>query len=276
MTGALNGRRIAVPESRELDLFSRMLEERGANTFRCPLVSIVDAADQKAVTAWLRRFIDDPPTLLILLTGEGLRRLLAAAERGGVREAFIKALAGVRTLTRGPKPGRALREINLKPSLAAVAPTTEGIIETLPRIPLEGCRVGVQLYGQEPNEPLIRALRAARAKPDVVMPYQYVRDTDDPRVLQLIDGLSADHLDAIAFTSKAQVSRLFSVAAAHGQTDDLRAGLERTVVAAVGPVVTRVLEEHGVATDLQPEQSFFMKPLVRELESRFGGPDDNT
>ena len=34
--GGLEGRRIVVPESRELDLFVSMLERQGATAIRCP------------------------------------------------------------------------------------------------------------------------------------------------------------------------------------------------------------------------------------------------
>ncbi|MEF8792088.1 hypothetical protein [Thiohalorhabdus sp.] len=42
MSRSLKGRRIALPESRELDLLAGMLEERGAEAVRYPLVSIHD------------------------------------------------------------------------------------------------------------------------------------------------------------------------------------------------------------------------------------------
>ena len=42
----------------------------------------------------------------------------------------------------------------------------------------------------------------------------------------------------------------------------LRAGLERTRVAAVGPVVAAELENAGFSVDAMPEDSFSMKPLV--------------
>ena len=43
----LAGRTVAVPETRELDIFARMLEERGATTIRCPLVAILDAPERR-------------------------------------------------------------------------------------------------------------------------------------------------------------------------------------------------------------------------------------
>jgi uroporphyrinogen-III synthase len=47
----LAGRRILVPESRELDLFARMLEERGAEAVRCPMVTILDVEDAAPIEA---------------------------------------------------------------------------------------------------------------------------------------------------------------------------------------------------------------------------------
>src|SRR5438309_11569328 len=84
----LEGRRIAVLEHRELDRLGAMLEAQGAATLRCPLVAIVDAPDPAPVVAWLRRFVEAPPDDLVLMTGEGLRRLRGFAERAGLATAF--------------------------------------------------------------------------------------------------------------------------------------------------------------------------------------------
>src|SRR5437879_4936183 len=104
----LAGRRIAILEHRELDRLGAMIEAQGAETLRCPLVAIADAPDAAPVEAWLRRFIEAAPDDLVLMTGEGLRRLWAFGERAGLGAAFRAALGRVRTITRGPKPARAL------------------------------------------------------------------------------------------------------------------------------------------------------------------------
>src|SRR5690606_27221072 len=149
----LSGRRIALPERRELDLFADMLLKRGAEVLRCPLGSIHDAPDQQPEVDCLDRFHTEPSDDPIALTGEGIRRLLGAAERAGgsVREDFIARLAQVRKITRGPKPGAALRSIGLKADLVAVAPTAQGVIDTLQPEGLKGRRIAVQLYGTDPN-----------------------------------------------------------------------------------------------------------------------------
>src|SRR3954464_10427001 len=107
----LTGRRIAVCERRERDRLGRMLEAQGAETLRCPMVAIIDAPNAAPVQAWISRAIDTPLDDVILVTGEWLRRLRGVAAGAGVGPAFRAALGKSRTITRGPKPGQALREI---------------------------------------------------------------------------------------------------------------------------------------------------------------------
>lgn len=268
----LSGRRIAVPESRQLDLFAAMLEARGGQVLRCPLVAIRDAPDPEPIEAWLADFAGGGCDDLILLTGEGLRRLLGVAERAGgnLRDRFVARLAEVRKITRGPKPARALRELDLRADLPAAAPTTDGVIETLSREEMGGRRVGVQLYGTDPNEKLMDFLDNAGARAKPVAPYVYADQSEDERVVELIETLADGGIDAIAFTSSPQVRRLFSVARAHKLEASLQAALGRITVAAVGPIVADTLTRRAVTVDLIPASGYFMKPLVRALVKRVG------
>lgn len=263
--------RIAIPESRELDVFANMLVERGAQVYPCPLVSIHDAPDTEQIENWLRQFSRGDFDDLILLTGEGLRRLLGFAERaeGSLSENFIAALGKVRKITRGPKPGNALRKIGLKSDLLATTPTTEGVIDSLQGESLQGRRIAVQLYGTEPNLPLISFLEGQGALVSAVSPYVYADQTEDAQVEVLVEKIIQGALDAIAFTSSPQVKRLFQIAAKAGMETRLRESLNSIVVAAVGPVVADSLREQGVDVKIMPETSFFMKPLVRQLVGMF-------
>ena len=139
--GPLAGRTVALPESRELDQLSRLLEEQGATTWRSPLVSILDAPDPAPVDAWTRRLVGGEFDDVIFLTGEGLRRLLARAERTGTRAEVVEALGRVRRITRGPKPARALHEIGLASDLPASVPTSRGVMDSLASLDLAGRRV---------------------------------------------------------------------------------------------------------------------------------------
>jgi uroporphyrinogen-III synthase len=269
MEQPLKGRRIALAETRELDRLALMLETAGAETVRCPLVAIRDTPDEAPVRAWIERFVAAPPEDLVLLTGEGLRRLAGFAERWGMRDAFVAALGRTRTVTRGPKPARALRELGSQPGLRAPEPTTGGVIAVLAGAELRGHRVGVQLYPGNPNDQLLGSLRDKGAEPDPVLPYVYASAAEDARVAALIDELAEGGIDAIAFTSSPQVSRLFEVAEASGRGPALAAGLRRTAVAAIGPVVAAALARRGVQPSITPDGAYFMKPLVSAIAAAF-------
>ena len=189
----LAGRTVAVPESRELDVFAAMLERRGAKVVRCPLVAILDAPDPAPVLAWLRSFNAGEMDDLILLTGEGLRRLLSCIEKNepALRPQFVAQLARVRKITRGPKPARALRDLGLRPDIAAETPTTQGVIDSLRGENLGGRTVGVQLYGLEPNLPLIHFLSGAGANVRTVAPYIYASQAADEAVRDLLTQMAA-------------------------------------------------------------------------------------
>jgi uroporphyrinogen-III synthase len=261
----LSGRTIAVPETRELDLFAQMLESRGASTVRCPLIAIRDAPDRAPIDAWLRQLAAGQFDDLILLTGEGLRRLLSAAEQAGITAAVVSALAKTRKITRGPKPARALRAIGLRSDLTAEEPTSDGVIATLTQLELKGHKLGVQLYGTEPNLKLINFIRDNGGEAFPIAPYIYANQADDIKVTALIRQLAQGEIDVIAFTSAQQVTRLFNVANANGLQDVLAKGWTRTKIAAVGPIVADALKNRGVRIDMMPEESYFMKPLVNTI-----------
>jgi len=265
----LGGRVVAVPESRHLEVLAALLEKRGAAVVRCPLVKIRDTEDEASVVAWLERIAASPPDAVVLYTGEGVSRLAEFASRAGLDAGFTAALARSLLVTRGPKPKRALRALGLSPTHEAPAPTTAGLIAALESLPLDGKRVAVQLYGEAPPPELADHFAQRRIAADYVAPYRYATQADDDEVAALIEKLARGKIDAIAFTSKSQVERLRSLAAARGLDEKLAAGLAKTRVAAVGPVVAAELGAHGVRVDVVPDESFHMKPLVNALEASF-------
>jgi uroporphyrinogen-III synthase len=265
MTLPLTGRVVALAESRQLDELAALLQKEGAATLPCPLVAILDAPDAAPVVAWLRDLIAGRFGYVVLMTGEGVRRLLGFAERAGLRDEYVAALGRARTVTRGPKPVRALKELNLAPWQVAEEPTTDGVIATLRREPLEGQTVGVQFHG-EIVPALLDFLAAAGATAAVVQPYVYAPDAHAERVAELITAMDRGEVDLLAITSTPQVQRLFEVAEARGLADALRHGLDRTCVAAVGPVAAEGLRQRGARVDICPEQGFVMKNLVQHVK----------
>jgi uroporphyrinogen-III synthase len=270
VTSPLAGRTIALAEGRQLEELAAMLEKEGAAIVRCPLVSILDAPDSEPVVAWLRELAAGRFGYVVLLTGEGLRRLLGFAQRAGIRDGVIAALSRARTVTRGPKPVRALREIGLEPGKVAAAPTTEGVIAALLGEELRGQTVGVQLYS-ESNPPLTQFLEQAGATAQSVMPYVYAPASDADQVALLIDRMAAGEIDVLVFTSSPQVDRLYEVANERGLGAKLGEAVARTKIAAVGPIVADNLRGRGARVDICPEQGFVMKNLVQHVKRALSG-----
>jgi uroporphyrinogen-III synthase len=266
MADRLNGYRILILETREEAQFSRLLTEQGADVLQCPMFTIHDAPDPAPIEAWIRRFIDRPCDDLVLMTGEGLRRLMMVAKRISVDQDFVAAVGKARKFARGPKPGRALREIGLEPQQTTEKPTSEGIAEMLSRLDLTGHRVGLQLYPDRDHSVLIGAIQAQGAEVEPVLPYVYDAQAADANIVTAIDEMAQGRIDAIALTSSGQVRRLFEVAQAHRCEDQLREGLARTPIASVGPVVSDELKSHGLRADIYPaNDAFFMKPLISAM-----------
>src|SRR5260370_9212016 len=150
---------------------------------QCPMFAIHDAPDPAPIEGWIRRLIEAPFDDLVLMTGEGLRRLMKVVRRIGVEQEFVAALEKTRKFARGPKPGRALREIGLEPQATTEKPTSEGIAEMLSRFDLRRHRVGLQLYPDRDHTALIGPLTPQGAEVDTVAPHISDAQPPDPTIV---------------------------------------------------------------------------------------------
>lgn len=264
MPGKLDGLSIIVPESRELDLFAGLLEAEGATAIRCPLVQITDLHDASLLDAWIGRLIAGDFDDLILLTGEGLRRIVARSDQSGRKPAVIDALRRIRTIIRGPKPARALRELGLSPGISAAVPTSEGVIDALEGQDLQERKIGVQLYPGEGAGWIVAALKTKGALVFEVTPYRYASEAESSEVAGVIRKMAAGDAGMIAFTSSPQVERLVDVARQQKLEKELAQGLGRARVAAIGPIVEQALKKHGVSYAIIPKTPH-LKPFVRAI-----------
>jgi uroporphyrinogen-III synthase len=123
----------------------------------------------------------------------------------------------------------------------------------------------VQLYPGGGALPLVEALRAHGAEVFAVTPYRYTTDIEDAAVITVIRDMADGKFGLIAFTASAQIERLFAVARETGLAKELQAGLARTPIAAVGPVMEQALQAHGLKSVVHPQASFHLKPLVRAI-----------
>jgi uroporphyrinogen-III synthase len=227
-----------------------------------PLESNVAARDFAA--SLLRGEFD----IVIFLTGVGARALAAAIEPAYPHDKFVEALTRTRVVVRGPKPLAVLREWRVPVWVSAPEPNTWH--EVLNAIDasgsLAGMRVAVQEYGVS-NVELLEALASRGASVTRVPVYRWELPEDLDPLRDAIRAVAAGRVDVVLFTTGVQVAHLYQVAGEMGLEGDVRRGLERSVVASIGPTTSEELHRRGLKADFEPSHPK-MGILVREVAER--------
>ena len=274
MAEPLENLTVAITEHRFTREFAALFERLGAKVYACPVLEEKKVENRSELQAFVRNVCSGDLDVMIFLTGVGARFLIAEAETMGVKEEFLAALGKGTVVVRGPKPVAALRQFGVRVDVIPQTPTTEGVIEALDGKDLKGRRVGVQLYGT-PNPTLVSALESKGARVTPVHIYDYGAIADPSMVNTLVTKLLNGEIQVIAFTSAPQVRVLFDLAAQLGISDSLDRALKtKVVIASIGEVTNRALEERGLAAKIVPNQSKMgaMAQAVAEFFSKNPSP----
>ena len=255
MTATLGGKVVAYVEARMQSEMGGLVQRHGGVPLAAPVLQEVYNTDTPEVAALIEDLCAGRVDVAVLQTGVGTNALFGAAEALGRRAQVLSALDGMTVVARSPKPAAVLRRNGVRIDLMPPEPfTSEDLIASASGMDLAGREVAVQAYGG-PNNLLTRTLRERGASVREVALYSWGLPEDVSPVLDLIGGLNAGRVDAVAFTSQPQVPNLLAIAAQAGLEDTLRRCLnsERVVVASVGPVCTKRLLENGLKVDVEPE-----------------------
>jgi uroporphyrinogen-III synthase len=222
------------------------------------------------------KFIDDLVAgefdVVVLLTGVGTRVLLDIVQRvQGTRKRLIDALTEAVVVCRGPKPLAVMREIGVPVFLTAPEPNTwrellGALDANKSELSLEGLNVAVQEYGAS-NPDLLKGLEGRGARVTPVPVYQWALPEDVEPLRRAARAVAAGELDVVLFTTATQAVHLMKIADELQLGDRVLAGLQRMVVASIGPTTSEELRSRGIPIDLEsshPKMGF----LVREAAER--------
>jgi uroporphyrinogen-III synthase len=129
-----------------------------------------------------------------------------------------------------------------------------------------GLRIAVQEYGV-PNAELIAGLEERGARVTRVPVYKWALPENTEPLREAVKALAGKEIDVVFFTTGVQSSHLFQIAAEMKMEEGLRRGLERCVVASIGPTTTEELHRRGVRPDMEPSHPK-MGYLVKEAAER--------
>lgn len=261
----MGSKTVAILESRSGAQLAELVRRRGWVPLLAPALAEVPDMDTGFIAGFVAGLESRPARAAIFQTGVGTRALFDATDALGVTARLAAVLDRMTVVVRGPKPSAALRARGVRIDLAAAEPfTTREVLAAMRDVPLEGARVVVQRYGAT-NEALEAALHAGGAEVVEVPTYRWALPEDTAPLVALMDALDAWSVDAAVFTSASQAYNLFGLAETLGRGDALLAGLNRTLVASVGPVCTAALAGYGVRVGVEASPPK-MGPLVAALE----------
>jgi uroporphyrinogen-III synthase len=265
-TGRLAGLRVVAFESRRAAEMAELIRRHGGEPIVAPSMREVPLCGNTAAVDFVRQLDAGHVDVVILMTGAGVRTLADVVADTWPRQRLAAALGRVTLVARGPKPAGALRELGRHPTLLVPEPNTwREVLATLDvRVPVAGKRVAVLEYGIT-NPQLLDGLAARGATVLPVPVYRWALPEDPGPLQRAIQAVCDGAVDIALFTSATQVYHVFQVAGA--DTERLRRGFARAVIASVGPICSEALREHGLAPDLEP-QNPKMGALVAEVAQR--------
>jgi uroporphyrinogen-III synthase len=245
-----DGLRVLSLESRRAVEIEKLIRSQGGDPFVAPSMRETPIEDNPLAFAFAERLFAGGFEMMILLTGVGTRLLNQAIETRFPKGKFAEALRGITTVVRGPKPLAVLREWGLSPTITVREPNTWR--EVLAAIEGRGERkIAVQEYGRPALE-LTDALHARGAEVTTVPVYQWALPVDCGPLREAVRRIASGEVDVILLTTSVQIAHLLRVAAELSAEDALRRGMERMVIASVGPTTSETLAELGLRADIEP------------------------
>ena len=263
---SFNDLRVLALESRHAKEISKLIASYGGVPTVAPAMREV-SIDSPEALEFARALVEGKFDMVIFLTGAGTRALVAAVEGTFAREQLTEALERVVVVARGTKPVSALRELGIRPSVIAPEPNTWREVlralddEIAATHPIKGLQIAIQEYGV-PAPELLAGLRERGANVTAVPVYQWSLPEDIEPLREAAQSIAAGALDVVLLTSAIQITHLFQIAADLKIEDAVRHGLERMVIASIGPSTSERIRSLGLQPDMEashPRMGFLVK-----------------
>jgi uroporphyrinogen-III synthase len=249
------GLRVLALEARRAKEFATLIRNNGGEAIVAPALREISLESNRSALDFAAALMAGEFDLVVFLTGVGVRALLASVETQYDREVFLDALRAVKVAARGPKPVAVLRELKIPVTVTAPEPNTwrelMASMETEFGPELRDLRVAVQEYGSPAND-LLAALREHGARVSAVAVYRWALPEDLGPLRAAIVAIASGEIDILFLMNAAQIAHLFEVAADMGRLEQLRRGLQLTVICSIGPTTSEELRSRGFEPDFEP------------------------
>jgi uroporphyrinogen-III synthase len=243
---SLAGYRVAVTAARRARELCTVLRRHGAIVASAPAITMLPMSDDDQLRRSTELLVDNPPDIVIITTGIGLRGWLSAADEWGLADRLTAALSRTRILARGPKATGAVRAAGLLEEWSPESESSRDISHYLQVSGISGCRIAVQMHGAtddwDPFPEFLDELRAAQADVIAIRAYRWKPAPAGGEFDQLLRGVAHREFHAVSFTSAPAVAATLMRAADLRISGQLLDALRSDVRAmCVGPVTAAPL-----------------------------------
>ena len=251
-----NGLRVLSFESRRAKEIAQLIVNNGGVPTVAPSTREIPDGPHDEELKLIHGILAGEYGVMIFMTGVGARALIDAAAAVVPREEFLSALRKTRVVARGAKPAAVMRDFGIPVWLTPPEPNTwREIIQVLDQnsaaIPLRGLRIGVQEHGA-PSSEMYETLRKRGASVFAAHVYRWELPEDTGPLTEAVRAVCAGDIDVVMFTSSVQLAHALKIATELSLRQEFIAGLNRVVIASIGPVASAALREQGITVDLEP------------------------
>ena len=254
---ALRGKRILVTRARSQALsLAQRIESLGGEVVEFPTIEIRPPESYGPLDQAIKQIANYD--WLIFTSVNGVEQFLNRFEKLGKN---VANLAGIEVGAIGPETARRLTAAQIEPTFVPKQYQAEGILEGLISETVLGKRILIPRAAKA-RDILPETLRRWGARVDVVEAYQTVLPQVD--VSALCRLLREGTIDMITFTSSSTATN-FAIML---RDQDLPRLLSRAVVACIGPITRKTVEDLGMRPEIVSEE-FTIPGLVRAMVDYF-------
>ncbi|HKY63171.1 MAG TPA: uroporphyrinogen decarboxylase [bacterium] len=257
------GLRVLSLESRMAEPMRKLVERAGGLAFSAPSMREVPLEDNEDAFRFFEELEAGKFDLLILMTGVGLKALLAILDSRWPKERVLAGLAKAKVVVRGPKPLSVCRINKIPVAVTVPEPNTWHEILTIlqEESMIAGQRIAVVEYGVS-NQTFLEELKARGAQLRTLQVYRWGLPEDLAPLKAGLDKILAGEIDVLLFTNMAQVYHLLQIAAE--KELPLRRALHRVALGSIGPTTSEALSETQLFADYEASPNK-MADLVEQM-----------
>ncbi len=266
--GDFNNLSVLSLESRMALPMRKLIEKAGGRAMSAPSMREVPLGDNAEAFRFLEELEAGDHDLLVLMTGVGLRTLLATLETKYPKDRILAALEKTKIVVRGPKPLAVCKMQNIPVAITVPEPNTWHEILAILREEslLAGKKIAVLEYGAS-NLDFLEGLRANGATVRQVKIYQWALPEDLGPLEAAMEAVLRGEVNVMLFTTATQVHHLLQVAGRRESA--LRRALHRVAIGSIGPTTSEALRERQIFPDYEASPNK-MADLVEQMAAVAG------